>query len=1763
MGESKRALVVAVPRYELEEEFPDLTPAVHRDAELVQEALHSSGYSVEVLGLTPDRPAQRSRIRSAISRICCTAPEDATVLVHFTGHGLSVAGADHLVPADAQLSWAAEPPEVAVDSLIGLDLTSLLQGCRAGTVLLTLDACRDPAGPAGGGSHGGPATNFPSWRDRVAVLFGCGPGQTCGSDDEEGSHFTRALAEALHADTSPRTVAEVITYTTTRTAELARAARHEQTPTPHYAPSGPDAIAPVPLCSGRTLRESWTTAVRDPELWAAVRCDDTRRTRLQEALVRLTRECARWYAASMAGVSDPWADDDYPVRVLTRGLGPLLAPSQTQGGPLLDAGEFAVLAAAPFVREALYALGVKAAVEAGAFHLDPTGAETETRTERAGLEHTFAAHALIWRKGRELAARGRDEEARAVAAWLMHRHVRGREELWDEAYAAQLLAPLATALIGDEAPARRVEELTDELVRVCRHTGVVPTPSYDDERDPPFRLGELVRAGTPGSREVTESWRPRELSWLIAVAGLLGGDLRELPGVLVDNIGVADGLVPRQAVESVRELRWVRDRYARTVDLDLQCPHPAVHAGLEALTGWTDDAVLHIGRQVGGAGPDGLLAHLPERVTCGRLRPQYDPRTKGDAYGVPLMRFGLAEDEMRELLMGTQLYGDRNLALRELYQNALDACRYRQARLRYGKAGKSIPYSWQGEIVFRQGTDDEGRPYVECEDNGVGMGRDTLRGTFSRAGRRFEQSREYRREQARWRRVDEDLRIYPNSRFGVGVFSYFMLADEISISTRATDRYGRAESGRGLRVDIASSGSLFRIGERDESQPGGGTCVRLYLQGDPVDVARELGALVWRSDFRMRVERDGETVREWEPDALYYEGDASRATRASRDLWWVPGKGRLLADGVLVAESAAEPGYGSAERESSLPPWLAGGEEEPFGSRLRGFPFGCVMDLREAHTPDISTSRTRVFSYDQTWVARQILDACARFEPPEWFSLEWLWDFAPWLPEGATTLTERLLAADATVASSLTWDRAAVIPFRRVGYFPGDPGLAWERDKYGSGGVFSMVCDSYRAWRSAVLRDVWIRRAERGLDLPVPDSVEGYPAPQAWESRVATPGTSMSDFLLRAALPPEGEPCTMGELLRRVRCHAITGVDVPEVPDLDVAHAMELDAVDRRLLMGESVYDGMLTHWGPDRDGEVSLLWWLRGYALKAGVQVREALERARRFAAVGVRVEAPPAPHADPPDAVATAAELDALSWHPLLAGPKGGWGVGERPADEEYGRVLRRHAWWGLPDLPAVPDRPRAEAPLSGPGPGDALWEEYTRLFDYPAADAELSLVHLAVASGELGLTFAEVIRHFAPVVEGRRMCVPDLGELAGHVSSRLECELLRDPDQRLWGDRGHGRTPARLRETARAVTAVQADAERVRETLTWLAAHGLVHTSAPALVDSWRNLSRTDLQLLPDQASRFAVLDRVDENLYTTDTEQRRYDAPYALLAAATARLPLGEAFARLAELGPLTGHEVSLDAPLPPALAGVRPSQRDVLACCLTGRDGVVWQPAPRVSRLIHHARDQGDTLGQSLDALSRYAPLGAPWQEVTDDDPAWREHRPTPHDTALFEPDLVGDRPVTPLDLVRVAGRFGWSLDRAWDRLALYRPFGVELTMARPESDTVPTWEDLVLLTQRYTGRAPALTGQVTAEHVAVVAREVGRPTRWVRDRLALYAPLFGLTPPAHCPAEPAPTPEAVPWRAEGERRPEADRAAVDLLPSDRPNDGERTPHARP
>jgi hypothetical protein len=256
-----------------------------------------------------------------------------------------------------------------------------------------------------------------------------------------------------------------------------------------------------------------------------------------------------------------------------------------------------------------------------------------------------------------------------------------------------------------------------------------------------------------------------------------------------------------------------------------------------------------------------LLAGLPESVRTDAIQPR-----NAAAYDSPPPRFQLAEDEVKPLIMGTQLYGDRMLAIRELYQNALDACRLRNARQRFYAltSGKEAQQLKDFTVTFRQDRDSDGRLYIECEDDGIGMTAEELKNLFARAGRRYEQSSTRIRELRRWRRQEIDPEL--NSRFGIGVFSYFMLADEIQVITRPSNESGHAAKGPAHRVDIVAGSGLMHITSDDADIARGGTRIRLYLRPEEDEkqlpsVLQSLRGFLWHSDVTVQAveAHDGRT----------------------------------------------------------------------------------------------------------------------------------------------------------------------------------------------------------------------------------------------------------------------------------------------------------------------------------------------------------------------------------------------------------------------------------------------------------------------------------------------------------------------------------------------------------------------------------------------------------------------------------------------------------------------------------------------------------------------------------------------------------------------------------------------------------------------------------------------------------------------------------------------------------------------------------------
>lgn len=139
------------------------------------------------------------------------------------------------------------------------------------------------------------------------------------------------------------------------------------------------------------------------------------------------------------------------------------------------------------------------------------------------------------------------------------------------------------------------------------------------------------------------------------------------------------------------------------------------------------------------------------------------------------MKFVLNQSKILELLMGIQLYKDKFLCIREIYQNALDASKCMKAYNR--KLGKTENLT----IQFGVGVEEiQGKTekYIYCLDHGTGMNKYIIRNYLLHIGNSYYRSKEFAKKNTDW-----GYDVNPTSQFGIGLLSGYMLADKIGITT--------------------------------------------------------------------------------------------------------------------------------------------------------------------------------------------------------------------------------------------------------------------------------------------------------------------------------------------------------------------------------------------------------------------------------------------------------------------------------------------------------------------------------------------------------------------------------------------------------------------------------------------------------------------------------------------------------------------------------------------------------------------------------------------------------------------------------------------------------------------------------------------------------------------------------------------------------------------------------------------------------------------
>ncbi|MBB3190852.1 molecular chaperone HtpG [Halomonas cerina] len=185
------------------------------------------------------------------------------------------------------------------------------------------------------------------------------------------------------------------------------------------------------------------------------------------------------------------------------------------------------------------------------------------------------------------------------------------------------------------------------------------------------------------------------------------------------------------------------------------------------------------------------------------------------------------QTEVKQLLhlMIHSLYSNREIFLREMISNGADAC----DKLRYAALDNDALYEGDSELRIEIEHDHDAGT-VTIRDNGIGMNRDDVianLGTIAKSG-----TAEFLKQLSGEQQKDAKL----IGQFGVGFYSGFIVADEITVRTR---RAGD-EAGRGVEWRSKGEGE-FSVADIEREVHG--TEIVLHLKED----AREFA-----DDFRLK-----------------------------------------------------------------------------------------------------------------------------------------------------------------------------------------------------------------------------------------------------------------------------------------------------------------------------------------------------------------------------------------------------------------------------------------------------------------------------------------------------------------------------------------------------------------------------------------------------------------------------------------------------------------------------------------------------------------------------------------------------------------------------------------------------------------------------------------------------------------------------------------------------------------------------------------------
>ncbi len=418
---------------------------------------------------------------------------------------------------------------------------------------------------------------------------------------------------------------------------------------------------------------------------------------------------------------------------------------------------------------------------------EPTGIELEEYQKYQRFVNTYPDKIEEIKKLQSL---GKDSKVEILNSHLISEFIRSTH------------AKRAREIIGKDWQGKilyKEQDLTPQFADLCFSHNENALKLLDFETD--FLCGEGETINIP------------YLGIILRLADILDFDGKRTPSVLFSHLAVRN---------SVSLAEWEKHRSVKAWSINSDqiifsaiCKHPAIEASVRKFCDYIDDELKNCSLVLTKVAIDKKYElELPTQVNRSKITAEKDIVTGEPKYIYHDTSFHLSKNQVIDLLMGTKLYGNPEVALRELLQNSIDACLLSKAL--HEKWG--VPY--KPLITVKYYTENK-EDFLEVIDNGIGMNQEIIDKYYSKIGSSYYQSRDFFDLQA-----NSELKFKPISRFGIGILSSFMVADSIEVETkRLKDKY---EYDKPLKIIVEGYDSIFTILNSDKKEPG--TSTKLFLR---------------------------------------------------------------------------------------------------------------------------------------------------------------------------------------------------------------------------------------------------------------------------------------------------------------------------------------------------------------------------------------------------------------------------------------------------------------------------------------------------------------------------------------------------------------------------------------------------------------------------------------------------------------------------------------------------------------------------------------------------------------------------------------------------------------------------------------------------------------------------------------------------------------------------------------------------------------------